>query len=54
VWLGLRGDRVVFDGSSSANACKSTRHQKFVRFLNQIKARVPARKIVHVDNYATH
>jgi transposase len=32
------------------------RHQEFIRFLNAIKAEVPAGKVVHVvlDNYAAH
>lgn len=32
------------------------RYQEFIRFLNTIKAEVPAGKAIHVilDNYATH
>jgi transposase len=35
---------------------KRHRHQKFIRFLNTIKAKVPKRKAIHAvfDNYATH
>ena len=32
------------------------RHQKFIRFLNEIERTIPAGKAIHtiVDNYATH
>jgi transposase len=46
----------VLDGSVMGQCMQRHRHQKFIRFLNRIEAKVPAGKIVHVilDNYAAH
>jgi transposase len=46
----------VMDGSVIGRCMQRHRHQKFIRFLNQVEAQVPAGKIIHaiVDNYATH
>jgi transposase len=46
----------VLDGSVIGQCMQKHRHQEFIRFLNQIEAKVPAGKIVHVilDNYAAH
>src|SRR5712672_1895702 len=46
----------VLDGSVIGRCMQRHRHQEFIRFLNQVKAQVPAGKIIHaiVDNYATH
>ena len=44
----------VLDGSVIGQCMQKHRHQEFIRFLNQIEAKVPVGKIVHVilDNYA--
>jgi hypothetical protein len=46
----------VLDGSVIGQCMQRHRHQEFIRFLNQIEAKVPAGKAVHVilDNYAAH
>ena len=46
----------VLDGTVIGRNMKRHRHQDFIRFLNDIDARVPKRKAIHVivDNYATH
>ena len=46
----------VLDGTVIGRNMKRHRHQEFIRFLNAIEAKVPARKEIHaiVDNYATH
>jgi len=46
----------VLDGSVIGRCMQRHRHQEFIRFLNQVEARVPAGKVIHaiVDNYATH
>ena len=46
----------VLDGSVIGQCMQRHRHQEFIRFLNQIEAKVPVGKIVHVilDNYAAH
>jgi hypothetical protein len=46
----------VLEGKVIGRCMQRRRHQKFIRFLNTIEARVPAGKIVHViiDNYAAH
>jgi transposase len=46
----------VLDGTIIGRNMKRHRHQEFIRFLNDIEARVPKRKAIHaiVDNYATH
>jgi len=46
----------VLDGSVIGQCMQKHRHQEFVRFLNQIEAKVPKGKKVHVvlDNYAAH
>src|ERR1700674_1579760 len=46
----------VLDGSVIGQCMQKHRHQEFIRFLNQIEAKVPVGKIVHVilDNYAAH
>jgi len=46
----------VLDGSVIGQCMQKHRHQEFVRFLNQIEAKVPKGKNVHVvlDNYAAH
>jgi transposase len=46
----------VLDGSVIGQCMQKHRHQEFIRFLNQIEAKVPVGKIVHMilDNYAAH
>lgn len=46
----------TLDGTIIGRNMKRHRHQEFIRFLNTIESRVPARKRIHaiVDNYATH
>jgi len=46
----------VLDGKVIGRCMQRHRHQEFIRFLNAIKAEVPAGKLVHVilDNYAAH
>src|SRR5207302_1560019 len=46
----------VLDGTIIGRNMKRHRHQEFVRFLNDVDAHVPKRKVIHaiVDNYATH
>src|SRR5271154_5529340 len=46
----------VLDGTVIGQCMQRHRHQEFIRFLNQIEAKVPAGKIIHVilDNYAAH
>jgi transposase len=46
----------VLDGTVIGHNMKRHRHQEFIRFLNEIDARVPRRKAIHaiVDNYAAH
>jgi transposase len=46
----------VLDGSVIGRCMQRHRHQEFIRFLNQVEAKVPTGKIIHaiVDNYATH
>ena len=46
----------VLDGSVIGQCMQRHRHQEFIRFLNQIEAKVQAGKVIHVilDNYAAH
>jgi transposase len=46
----------LLDGSVIGQCMQRHRHQEFIRFLNQIEAKVPAGKVIHVilDNYAAH
>jgi transposase len=46
----------VLDGTIIGRNMKRHRHQEFIRFLNDVDAHVPKRKVIHaiVDNYATH
>jgi transposase len=46
----------VLEGRLMGQCMKRHRHQEFIRFLNAIDARVPAKKTVHVivDNDAAH
>src|SRR5947199_5086398 len=46
----------VLEGTIIGRNMKRHRHQEFVRFLNDVDAHVPKRKVIHaiVDNYATH
>ena len=46
----------VLEGKVIGQCMARHRHQEFIRFLDAIDAKVPARKAVHVvlDNYATH
>jgi hypothetical protein len=46
----------VLEGKLIGQCMKRHRHQEFIRFLNVIDARVPAKKTVHaiIDNYAAH
>jgi transposase len=46
----------ILDGSVIGQCMQRHRHQEFIRFLNQIEAKVPRGKTVHVilDNYAAH
>jgi transposase len=46
----------VLDGTVIGRNMNRHRHQEFIRFLNEIEAQVPKRKVIHaiVDNYATH
>jgi transposase len=46
----------VLDGSVIGQCMQRHRHQEFIRFLNQIEAKVPVGRLVHVilDNYAAH
>ena len=46
----------ILEGKIIGRCMQRHRHQEFIRFLNTIEAKVPARKIVHLilDNYATH
>jgi transposase len=46
----------VLEGKVIGQCMKRHRHQEFIRFLNVIDARVPAKKTIHViiDNYAAH
>ena len=45
----------VLDGTVLGRCMQRYRHQEFIRFLNTVKAAVPAGKLIHVilDNYAT-
>ena len=46
----------VLDGSVIGQCMQRHRHQEFIRFLNQLEAKIPLGKTVHVvlDNYAAH
>jgi transposase len=46
----------VMEGTVIGRCMQRHRHQEFIRFLNAIKAEVPAGKVIHVilDNYAAH
>jgi transposase len=46
----------VLDGTVISRNMNRHRHQEFIRFLNDVDAKVPKRKAIHaiVDNYATH
>src|SRR5262250_3967952 len=46
----------MLDGKVIGRCMQRHRHQEFIRFLNAIKAEVPAGKLVHVilDNYGSH
>lgn len=46
----------VLEGKVIGQCMARHRHQEFIRFLDAIDAKLPARKAVHVvlDNYATH
>src|SRR5215472_5371078 len=46
----------VLEGKVVGRCMQRHRHQEFIRFLNAIKAEIPAGKIVHVilDNYGSH
>ena len=46
----------VGDGTALGRCMSQHRHQEFVRFLNAVRARVPAGELIHAiaDNYATH
>ena len=46
----------VLDGTVIGRNMQRHRHQEFIRFLNAIEKRAPARKTIQaiVDNYATH
>jgi len=46
----------VLEGKVIGRCMQRHRHEEFIRFLNVIDAKVPAKKSVHVilDNYATH
>jgi len=46
----------VLKGKVIGQCMKRHRHQEFIRFLNVIDTRVPAKKTVHaiIDNYAAH
>ena len=46
----------VLDGTVLGRCMQRHRHQEFIRFLNAVKTKVPAGKMIHVilDNYATH
>lgn len=46
----------VLDGSVIGQCMQRHRHQEFIRFLNQIEAKVPVGRMIHVilDNYAAH
>ena len=46
----------VLEGKVIGQCMKRHRHQEFIRFLNVIEARTPAKLAVHVivDNYAAH
>jgi len=46
----------VLEGKVIGQCMKRHRHQEFIRFLNVIDTRVPAKKTVHaiIDNYASH
>jgi transposase len=46
----------VLDGTVIGSNMQRHRHQEFIRFLNTIEAKVPARMAIHaiIDNYATH
>jgi transposase len=46
----------VLEGKVIGQCMKRHRHQEFIRFLNVIDTRVPAKKTVHaiIDNYAAH
>ena len=46
----------VLDGTVIGRCMQRHRHQEFIRFLNVVKAAIPAGKLVHciLDNYGTH
>jgi transposase len=46
----------VLDGTIIGRNMTRHRHQELIRFLNEVDAQVPKRKVIHavVDNYATH
>jgi transposase len=46
----------ILEGKVIGQCMKRDRHQEFIRFLNVIDARAPAKLAVHaiVDNYAAH
>jgi transposase len=46
----------VLESKVIGRCTQKHRHQEFIRFLNQIEARIPDSRAVHVilDNYATH
>jgi transposase len=46
----------ILEGKVIGQCMKRHRHQEFIRFLNVIEARVPAKLTIHVivDNYAAH
>lgn len=46
----------TLDGSVIGTCMQKHRHQEWIKFLNRIKASVPAKKDIHIicDNYSTH
>jgi hypothetical protein len=46
----------ILDGAMIGQCMARHRHQKFIRFLNQIEAAVPAGKLIHaiLNNYAAY
>src|SRR5216684_9354782 len=46
----------VLEGKVLGQCMKRHRHQEFIRFLNAVEARVPAKRAIHaiIDNYAAH
>jgi transposase len=46
----------VLDGKVLGQCMKRHRHHEFIRFLNALEAKAPAKKAIHViiDNYAAH